>query len=278
MYRRQRNGKHQIVVPKTLIQDVIRENHDPVYVAHPGTRRTYDLISLTYWWSGMRGSIEEYVKQCDACQRRKSIVKFRAPLGDVQEPNSPFEITAMDLTDPYVITPRKNRYLLTFIDHFTRYVEAFPIPDMTAETCARVYVTQIITRHGTGSQLITDQGSAFMSKFFQETCRILGVRRTRTTSLHPDANGCIARFHRTLHTGLSHYVNSTHNNWDVLVPLYLMAHRAAPSSITGYSPFYLLHGREMTLPSNDNLQARVTAENVDHQQRLENLKSALKLA
>jgi transposase InsO family protein len=172
----------------------------------------------------MRRSIEEHVKKCDACQGRKSTVKFRAPLGDVQEPTSPIEITAMDITGPYAITPRKNRYLLTFIDHFTRYVEAFPIPDMTAETCAHVYVTQIITRHGTGSQFITDQGSAFMSKFFQETFRILGVRRTRTTSLHPEANGCIESFHRTLNTGLSHYINSTHNSWDALVPLYLMAH------------------------------------------------------
>jgi hypothetical protein len=174
-----------------------------VYVAHPGTRRTYGLISLTYWWPGMRRSNEEYVKKCDAYQMHKSTVKFRGPLGDVQEPTSPFEITPMDLTGPYATTPRKSRYLIT-IDHFTRYVKAFPIPDVTAETCPRVYVTQIITRHGTSSQLITDQGRAFMSKFFQETCRILGVRRTRTTSLHPDANGCIERFHRKLHMGLSY--------------------------------------------------------------------------
>ena len=89
-----------------------------------------------------------------------------APLGDVEQPTAPFQITAMDVTGPYRLTSRKNKYLLTFIDYFTRYAEAFPIPDQTAETCARIYVTQIVTRHGTGSKLITDQGRAFMSTFF----------------------------------------------------------------------------------------------------------------
>ena len=69
--------------------------------------------------------------------------------------------------------------------HFTKYVEAFPIPDQTAKTCARIYVTQIVTRHGTGSQLITDQGRSFMSSFFQDTCKILAIRTTRTTSYYP---------------------------------------------------------------------------------------------
>jgi hypothetical protein len=75
----------------------------------------------------------------------------------------------MDFTGPYLKTPRGNKYLLTFICHLTKYVEAFPIPDQTAEVCARVYATQIITRHDSGSKLITDQGRALLSSFFQET-------------------------------------------------------------------------------------------------------------
>jgi len=70
MYRRQQNGKHQLVVPQTLIQDVIRENHDRKYVAHPAIKRTYSLISLNYWWPKMRETIEQYIR-CDPCQRRK---------------------------------------------------------------------------------------------------------------------------------------------------------------------------------------------------------------
>ena len=72
MYRRRPQEKHQVVIPKTLIQKVLKENHDQKYAAHPGIKRTYDLISLKYWWPGMRRFIGGYIKKCDSCQRRKA--------------------------------------------------------------------------------------------------------------------------------------------------------------------------------------------------------------
>ena len=166
----------------------------------------------------MRPSIAEYIKACDVCQRRKGGGEYRAPLGEVEEPTAPFQITSMDITGPYPLTPRRNRYILTFIDHYTKYAEAFPIPDQSAQTCARVYATEILTRHGTGSKLITNQGTAFISVFFNATCKVSGIPRARTTPYHPSSNGMVERLHRSLHAGLSHYVNSTHTNWDEVLP------------------------------------------------------------
>ena len=143
---------------------------------------------------------------------------------------SPFRSDMYGHYRAYMLTPHKNKYLLTFIDNFTRYVEAIPIPDQTAETCARVYATKIITRHDSGSKLITDQGRTFMSSFFQETCKILVIRKVNTTSYHPESNGMVERFHRMLHTGLSHYINAANMNWDVLVSFYLVAYRATPNT------------------------------------------------
>jgi len=167
------------------MHDVMRLNHDPVYVAHPGIKRTYSLIALRFWWPGMRKSIEGFVNSCDLCQWRKGSREFVAPLGEVEEPTAPFQVVSLDITGPYVTTARGNKYIPTFTDHITKYVEAFPLPNQTAETCARIYATQIVTRHGTGSQLITDQGRSFMSSFFQDTCKILAIRTTRTTSYYP---------------------------------------------------------------------------------------------
>jgi hypothetical protein len=96
----------------------------------------------------MRQDIEDYVMRCEKCQTRKGKQEFLAPLGEIKDPSESFQVTSMDITGPYNLTPRKTRYVLTFIDHFSKYVEAFPIPDVSAKTCARVYATQIVTRHG----------------------------------------------------------------------------------------------------------------------------------
>jgi len=150
-----------------------------------------------------------------------------------------------------------------------------PVPDQTAETRATLYATQIVTRHGTGSNLITDQGPAFMSYFSQGTCEILGIR---TYSYHPESNGVIECWHRSINLGVSHYINSTNTNWDTLVPFYLMSYRATHHTTTGFSPFYLLHGREITLPNSESLRAQLPQDNPSHEERLEHLKSNLNLA
>jgi cleavage and polyadenylation specificity factor subunit 1 len=158
IYKRSKTTEHKLVIPRSLANEVISMNHDPVFAVHPGRKRTFEIVNLRYWWPSMRKDIGTYVQGCDICQRRKSGREFRAPLGEVNEPTYPFEITAMDICGPYPVTSGKNKYLLTFIDHLTKYAEAIPIPDTSAETCARAYATQIIARHGCGSILVTDQG------------------------------------------------------------------------------------------------------------------------
>jgi transposase InsO family protein len=98
----------------------------------------------------------------------------------------------------------------------------FPIKDVSAETCARIYAT-----HGSGSTLITDQGRSFTSAFFQEMCKILGVRDVSTSAYHAMSNGLVERLHRVLHDSIAYYIDSTGTNWDVLT-FFLMAYRATP--------------------------------------------------
>jgi hypothetical protein len=196
MYRRQANDKPQLVVSKVSVDTVIKLNHDPVYIAHPGMKRTFELIALGYWWPSMRKSMGDHVRKCDACQRRNADKEFVSSLEGVEEQTAPFQVTSMDITSPGFTIPREYKYLLTLIDHFSKWTECFPIPDQTAEICARVYATQVITCHGTGSTLITDQGRSFVSTFFKETCRILKIRKVQTSTFHPQSNAMIVQLHR----------------------------------------------------------------------------------
>ena len=151
---------------------------------------------------------------------------------------------------------------------------------MAAETCARAYATQVVARHGTGSVLLTDQWRSFTSVFFKETCKILGIKQVNTSAYHPQASGTIERYHKTMNQGLSHYVNASGTNWDTLIPFYLMAYRATPHGTSGYTPYYLLHGREMILPTSQYLRAKLSPDvrDTEYAPRLENLKSTRKSA
>jgi hypothetical protein len=144
-------------VPASLVHDVIRAKHNPFYVAHPGIRTTFEVIAPNYWWPGMRASMEDYVRKFDSCQRRKEGREYVPQLGNVEEQTGPLQVASMDIAGPYFGHTGMNKYLLTFICHFSMFVEAFPIPGQSAETCARIYSPKIISRHVTGFTLIREQ-------------------------------------------------------------------------------------------------------------------------
>jgi hypothetical protein len=148
-----------------LVNAVIKEKQEPIYAAHPGVKHTYELIALSFLWPAMRRTIEDFISGCDACQRGKGDRELTAPLGSIGEPQAPFEIVSIDLTGPYPVTPRKNRYLLTFVDQFSKYAEVHLIQDQSAETCAKVFATQIVARHGSAFKLFTEKGAAFVKVF-----------------------------------------------------------------------------------------------------------------
>jgi hypothetical protein len=173
---------------------VITQNHEPIYAAHPGIKRTYELISLSFWWLAMRKAVEGFILECDSCQRRKGDRKFTTPLGCLGDPKVPFEIFPMDITGPYPVIPRKNAtFLLLWISF---YAELHPTQDQLVATFAKYFASQIVARHGSGFKLVTDQGAAFMSSFFNETCRIMRVRRSYTSSYHHMSNGNLERLHK----------------------------------------------------------------------------------
>ena len=151
----------------------------------------------------MRKFIEGYVKNFVACQKVKDGREFRAPIGEVEIPTAPFQVTSIDITGPFPLTQRRSRYMLSFVDDFSRYAEDFAVPYQSAQTCARIYVKEILSEHCTGSKLITDQGPTFLSAFFNEICKVKGISRARTTPYYSSSNGMVERFHRYLNARLT---------------------------------------------------------------------------
>ena len=159
----------------------------------------------------------------------------------------PFQKVAMDIVGPLPKTHAGNQYILTFQDHFSKYPEAFPLPDQRATTIARIFVEEIVCRHGTPEKLLTDQGTNFTSELFREICKLLDIKKLQTTAYHPQTNGIVERSHQTIMTGLSQFISNDQKDWDVWLPYVMMTYRCTQHSTMKYSPYYLLHGREMRL-------------------------------
>ncbi|GFU69066.1 hypothetical protein TNCV_4457931 [Trichonephila clavipes] len=136
------------------------------------------------------------------------------------------------------------------MDYFTNWPETYPILNQEASTVAEVLVRNSISRFGVPLQLHSDQGRNFDSAVCNKLCEILAIDKTRTTALHPQSDGMVERFNRTILNRLSLLVSSNQQNWDKKLPFFLLAYRSAVLETTGYSPSQMLFGRDLCLPAN----------------------------
>ena len=133
-------------------------------------------------------------------------------------------------------------------DYFTKWVEAYAIPNQEVTSVAKELVHNFCCRYGAPMEIHTDQGRYLESGVFKELCRLLGIRKTGKTPLHPQSDGMVERFNRTLEQHLLKVVDENQTDWDQRIPLFLMAYRSSVHDTTGMTPAKLVLGREIRLP------------------------------
>ena len=153
----------------------------------------------------------------------------------------------MDIVGPLERTPSGHRFILVICDYASRYPEAFPLRNITASAIARALL-QLISRVGIPNEILTDQGTAFLSKTLKQVYGLLGIRGIRTTPYHPQTDGLVERYNRTLKSMLKKFVSANGKDWDQWLPYLLFAYREVPQASTGFSPFELLYGRQVRGP------------------------------
>lgn len=230
-------------ITSDLRQEVFKTFHD---IAHPGPKPTMRLISSRFVWPGVKINTRDWSRACRACQVSKVNRHTKSPLQPFRLPEGRFLEVHMDLVGP-LPPSRGYRYILTMVDRYTRWMEAIPINGITADEVAMAFLETWISRFGVPAVVTTDQGRQFESSLFQELSRLMGFSHNHTTAYHPQSNGMVERFHRTLKASLMATLQGS-PMWADRLPLVLLGLRTMIREESKHSAADLVYGQPLRLP------------------------------
>ena len=178
--------KGQIVIPRSLTSRVLQMMHDDL--GHFGTAKTSARVRKRFFWPSMSLEVDDWCRNCLPCQKRKNPVPAkRAPLQPIVT-HRPGELMKMDIVE-YPLSSKGYRYCLVMVDHFTKWLELYPLRYQKSETIAKKVFDCWIPRHGAPEQIHHDQGKNLTAEMIQEICSFFEIWNTQTTPFHPQPDG-----------------------------------------------------------------------------------------
>ena len=171
----------------------------------------------------------------------------KAGLQQISALDESFSRIIIDCVGPLAKTKSGNEYLLTIMCASTRFPEVIPLRTIKSKTIMKALV-KFFTFVGLPKSVQSDQGSNFMSGIFQQVMHELGIKQYRSSAYHPEIQGALERFHRTLKNMIRSYCLDTEKDWDEGKHLSLFAVRKSVQVSLGFSPFELVFGQTVRGP------------------------------
>ena len=240
-------SRNLLVVPRVLRNEVIQFCHDDILAGHRGRDNTRAAIKNSFFWSSMAHDVKVFVQTCHKCNKNKSANKtFKAPMV-LYQAGYPMHRNHIDIIGPFTKSHNGNVYILMIVDQFTRWLECFPLSDQTAHTVADKAVRDVYSRLGFPEILHSDQGPCFTSALFTQMCKLLQIAKSRTLPYRPASNGQCERYNRVV-LDMIRCLSSDLKSWDEYLPFISSAIRSMVNGTSGFSPNYMMLGRETSRP------------------------------
>ena len=172
----------------------------------------------------MDKDIRKYIANCILCCREKAKIQ-NYPLQMMEIPNRLFDKIAIDLITECETSTSGNKHILTIIDHLTRWPEAYPIPDKSADTIVSTFINEYLPVHMCPRYILSDNGTEFKNNLMDQVLQQLGIDRIFSAPYHPQSNGKLEFFHKYLKPTLKKLCEKDPSNWDKYLGQVLISYR-----------------------------------------------------
>lgn len=238
-------------VPFSHRADLVSRFHEGF--GHARSKNMIVLLTSRFWWPNMRNDITSWIAPCPSCQINSAKqAKSQEAMHPMPIPHA-FQRWHLDFVGELPTTLHGNRWLLTAVDAATNWPIARAVPVASKESVATFIYEEIVTKFGCPHEIVTDRGANFTSGLVDEYVKRLNIKHSLTSAYHPRTNSKVERYNGTIKQMLRKYVAGSIHRWDDFVDVALWASRIWVNSTTGYSPYFLVYGREPTLPGDSNL-------------------------
>ena len=272
-----RGDRKRVAVPLPLREKIMRVAHGGVSAGHFSGPKLYSALSQQWWWPGMYNDVLSYCKRCPECAVVPGAGRqHRPPLKPIPI-QRPFQKVGVDIMD-LPCTECGNKHVVVFQDMFTKWPLVYPVPDQRSERLVRLLCEEVILMFGVPEALLSDRGANLLSHLMRDVCEMLGMEKLNTTAYHPECDGMVERFNRTLKSMLRKRAAQFGNQWDRHLPALPWAYRNTPHDTTGEKPSFLLFGWDCRSPAEAALLPVGSMELTDVQDYREELVLSLSSA
>ena len=263
-----------VYVPPSLRRKAMESCHDARTAGHFYFWKTLNRVKRRFCWPGMRRDIQIYCRACSVCATKKTA--GRRPKAEMRryDVGLPMEEVAIDLMGPFTESSSGNKHVLVVVDSFSKWMEAYPVPNIEAKTVAEKLVLEFFSRFGVPRQIKSDRGRQFECELFREMCSLLEVEHKMSTPFHPQGNSRVERMVKVVGNLISVFCRD-YDEWDRNLPLLTLAYRSTVHEVTGFTPNYVMTGREVNLPLDVMLGMHEEGERKTLPEYVQKLKSRL---
>ena len=234
-------------VPERLKRTCIKIFHEGL--GHAGATRAVNTMALHYYGENMKEELGVHCRTCISCKLRQAYYRRpKVPTMEYPEVKEPMERLHIDLVVDLPETDNGNKHILVCKDSKSKFVWLFPLADKEAESVAQALVKGVYNAFGVPKMVVSDRGREFRNQLDTKLAELYRIHRVCTTPQNPRSNGLVENMNKTLKDQLHHYINARQSDWDVFLTTVQLMYNSTVNAATGYTPFYMMFGRESSTP------------------------------